>query len=231
MLSFSYETDSKLFETQVGIDEVGRGCFAGPVVAAGVVWDTRWLNDSDNEMLKQIKDSKKVSHKKRKILSDFIKKHSLFYAISFVDEKIIDEINILKATHMAMHNVIDDINSKIYLDRLLVDGSNFKVYVSKCNALVNKKGLIKETRFTVPHVCVPNGDNTYINIAAASIIAKVARDEYMEKLCEDDPILQEKYDWKNNKGYGTKKHIQGIEQLGITPHHRKTFGMCKTFIG
>jgi ribonuclease HII len=226
MLSFSYETD---FETQVGIDEVGRGCFAGPVVAAGVVWDTQWLHDSDNEMLKQIKDSKKVSQKKRKILSDFIKEHSLFYSISFVDEKVIDEINILKATHMAMHNVIDDINSKIYLDRILVDGSNFKVYVSKCNAFKNEKGNINETRFTVPHICVPNGDNTYINIAAASIIAKVARDEYMETICRDEPILQEKYDWKNNKGYGTKKHIQGIQQWGITPHHRKTFGMCKKY--
>lgn len=228
MLSLAYETDS---ETQVGIDEVGRGCFAGPVVSAGVVWDTEWLKQNQNsteynELLSNVKDSKKLSHKKRKILSDFIKEHSIAYAISFVDEKIIDEINILKATHTAMHNVIDVINNKIYLDRILVDGSNFKVYVSKTDAFLNESNNI---RFIVPHVCVPNGDNTYINIAAASIIAKVARDEYMENLCNDEPILQEKYDWKNNKGYGTRKHIQGIEQWGITTHHRKTFGMCKNY--
>ena len=214
-----YMNDSD--ETQVGIDEAGRGCFAGPVVAAAVIWDTSWLLDNldvYNTQLGLIKDSKKMTKKKRKECEHFIKSNAKAYSISFIDENVIDDINILNATHKAMHNCVDTIESNFEIDRILIDGSNFKPYMS-----MNNNG------FVIPHYCITNGDNKYLSIASASILAKVSRDEYMEELCEKYPQYQEKYDWVNNKGYGTKKHLLGINNWGICEHHRKTFGICKNY--
>ena len=196
---------------QIGVDEVGRGCFAGPVVAAAVLWNPCFENDT----LKKIKDSKKTTEKTRNFLSMFIKENALSYGICFVDSKTVDKSNILNATFEAMHGAIkeciDKLPSGIEIDKLLIDGNRFKKYNN------------------IPHTCIPSGDSLHLSIASASIIAKVARDEYILKLCESRPDLHEKYDWKNNKCYGTKKHIEGIKQHGITELHRKTFGICKEF--
>jgi ribonuclease HII len=228
-------------ETQVGVDEVGRGCFSGPVVAGAVVWDSQWLqeNVSKYPILSQIKDSKKLSEKKRKECETFIKNNSKAYAVSFVGPDVIDNENILKATMKAMHEAISKVDvllkegyqtgdQCVQIDRLLIDGNNFNPYVSITErSLQNMED--ENYRLFIPHECVIKGDDVYLSIASASIIAKEARDAYMKKLCNDDPSLNEKYDWKNNKGYGTKKHMIGIEQHGLTEHHRKTFGMCKKF--
>tara|TARA_A100001015_G_C15002354_1_gene719076 strand:- start:523 stop:1119 length:597 start_codon:yes stop_codon:yes gene_type:complete len=196
---------------QIGVDEVGRGCFAGPVVAAAVLWDPAFENDT----LKKIKDSKKITEKNRNFLSMFIKENALSYGICFVDSKTVDKFNILNATFEAMHGAIkeciDKIPNGIEIDQLLIDGNRFKKYNN------------------IPHTCIPSGDSLHLSIASASIIAKVARDEYILKLCESQPDLHEKYDWKKNKCYGTKKHIEGIKQHGLTELHRKTFGICKEF--
>ena len=217
MLQFFYEDPS---EIQVGIDEAGRGCFAGPVVASSVCWDTEWLISHQHEHpeISIIKDSKKLSSKQRKSCFEFIKANALDYHVSFVSNAEIDSTNILKATYKAMHDSLDHLD--VPFEKILVDGNSFESYKN-----------IKPERemFIIPHVCVTNGDNIYFNIACASILAKVSRDEHIERLCEDNPHYQEYYQWKNNKCYGTKKHIEGIQRHGITPLHRKTFGMCKEY--
>jgi ribonuclease HII len=218
MLSFYYGDDCE--EIQAGIDEAGRGCFSGPVVSAAVVWDVHWLKENANNypQLKKIKDSKKVTQKNRNELFDFIKENAYDYSISFIDNNIIDDINILHATYKAMHTALDGIK-KTNVNRILVDGSNFKTYYSN-----------KEGEFVIPHTCITNGDNLYLSIASASILAKVSRDRYMEEICINNPEYNTKYDWINNKGYGTAKHIQGIKTYGITDLHRKTFGICKSYV-
>jgi ribonuclease HII len=150
-------------EVQAGIDEAGRGCFAGPVVAAAVVWDNQWLIDHKDvyKELSDIKDSKKLSEKKRKTCFEFIRQHAYDWEVTFVDNQTIDQVNILNATYQAMHGALDGLD-KACVDRILVDGSNFKTYISK-----------KENQFSIPHQCVTGGDNKYLSIAAASILAKV----------------------------------------------------------
>ena len=195
----------------IGVDEVGRGCFAGPVVSAAVLWDPSF----SHETLKKLKDSKKLSERSRTFLSHFIKKHALSYGICFVDSQTIDKVNILNATFEAMHGAIKQCIEKlppdIKVDSLMIDGNQFKPYEN------------------IPHVCIKSGDDLHMNIMSASIVAKVARDEYIKDLCKQVPELQEKYDWISNKCYGTKKHIEGIKRHGICEWHRKTFGICKTF--
>lgn len=223
-------------EIQAGIDEAGRGCFAGPVVAAAVIWDNDWistqLSDDINsnsgssleemqrnkKLIALIKDSKKLSKKNRSLLFKFITDHALAYSVQYVTEGTIDNINILKATYLAMHNALDGLHYPI--DRILVDGDKFLPY----------KNTDPEREYiNIPHICVPSGDNKYISIASASILAKVSRDTYMENLSQENPELNNKYDWFNNKGYGTKKHLDGIRAHGICEHHRRTFGICKEF--
>jgi ribonuclease HII len=140
---------------------------------------------------------------------------------------MIDNINIRNATHNAMHSAINEIKQKCDLNSicsnetlLLVDGNDFKNYT-----YINKDDQFEE----IPHVCIEGGDNKYCSIAAASILAKVERDSYIEELCNKHPELIEKYDLLNNKGYGTKKHIDGIIKYGITEQHRKSFGICKSY--
>jgi len=205
---------------EIGIDEVGRGPLFGRVYSAGVVLP----KDSNLFQHNLMKDSKKFSSKKKMIeVAEYIKKNALAYCVSYEDENTIDKINILQATFKSMHNSVRTILHKkpenITIEKLLVDGNNFKPFTYFQNGHLNQ----------LNHVCIEGGDNKYTCIAAASILAKVERDKYIEALCEENPELDEKYGLVKNKGYGTKKHIDGIKEHGITEYHRKTYGLCKNY--
>ena len=215
MLSISYLNDNNCIE--IGVDEVGRGPMFGRVYTAAVILPKD--NSFDHS---KMKDSKKFHSKKKiKEVSDYIKEKSIAWSISWEDEKVIDDVNIRNATHSAMHKAIKNIYKEDNNTLLLVDGNDFKPFV-----VFNKS---QELLVQVPHVTIEGGDNKYTSIAAASILAKVARDEYIQDLCKENPLLNERYDIENNKGYGTKKHLDGIMKYGITEWHRKTFGICKQF--
>lgn len=215
-----YMNDTNAYE--IGVDEAGRGPLFGRVYSAAVILPKR-----DDFKYDIIKDSKRFSSKKKLLeVADYIKTNALAWNVQYQDEKIIDTINILQATQRAMHyaidNIIDtDLVKSTDLDKilLLIDGNYFNKYSTLRN------GKIQE----VSNVCIEGGDNKYTSIAAASILAKVERDNYIEKLCEDHPELSEKYSINSNKGYGAKKHIEGIKQHGITQWHRKSYGICKQF--
>lgn len=179
-------------KVEAGCDEAGRGPLAGPVFAAAVIWP----HDLRNE---HIRDSKLLNEKKRLLLRDFIMKNAISFSVSMVDNIEIDSINILNSSIKAMHLALDKLSS--YFDSVLVDGNRFKQYKS-----INHNTIIK-------------GDNKFMSIAAASILAKTFRDEYMTELNDQFP----QYGWKNNKGYATKYHIEAIIKFGITEYHRKTF--------
>lgn len=198
---------------EVGLDECARGCLFGRTYAAAVIWNPDFLDtiseDPDYILVHAIRDSKKMTPSKRKEVSEFIKENCLDYSIQWADEREIDKINILKAVQRCFHTCLDSLN--ISPDKIFVDGTYFTKY-----------------GYT-PYECVEKGDNYYLNIASASILAKVAHDEYIEELCKDNPELVDKYDISNNMGYGTKKHLDGISKHGITPLHRRTFGICKGY--
>lgn len=159
-----------------------------------------------------IKDSKKLSEKNRDKLADFIKKNAVAYGVGCVDNKVIDQINILNATFKAMHIALDEINTQF--DKIYVDGNRFKTYL-------NKQGDF------MPHTCLIEGDNKLLQIAAASILAKTYRDKMVIDLSNSDPKY-EVYGWNKNKGYGTKQHMDAILSHGLTEHHRVTF--CKSIV-
>lgn len=177
---------------EAGCDEAGRGCLAGPVFAAAVVFPADYCNPVLN-------DSKKLSEIKRMELRPIIEQEALAYAVASVSAEEIDKINIHKASYLAMHKALDMLAVKPGF--LIIDGNKFIPYPN------------------VPHSCIIKGDGKYLSIAAASILAKTYRDEYMENIAVDYPD----YDWLQNKGYPTIKHRQAVLQLGLTPHHRKTF--------
>ena len=204
-----YHTENVL---EVGIDEAGRGCLFGPVCIGAVI-----LKDSDDPLMNEIKDSKKLSEKKRNILFDFIKNNSIAYSVQFMNHEEIDRDNILQTTLNGMHKCLDEIDEKVTIENILVDGNHFPPYFS-----------IKQDKF-LKHNCIINGDNEYLNIAAASILAKVSRDNYIKDLCEKNEIYN-KYNLAKNKGYGTKQHLDAIKEFGITDLHRKTFAPCKNYI-
>ena len=212
MLNISvYNKDSLL---EVGIDEVGRGPMLGRVYTAGVVLP------KNNFKFEILKDSKKFSsEKKLREVGDYIKKNCIKYSIQYEDEKVIDELNIKNATYSAMHKVIKELDLDFENSILIIDGNDFKpyIYFDKLN------NSLKEAKFE----CKIGGDSNYCHIAAASILAKIARDDYIYDLCNNYPKLNEYYDLKKNKGYGTKKHMDGIKQFGISEFHRKTFGICQ----
>jgi ribonuclease HII len=193
---------------EVGIDEVARGCLAGPVFCAAVIWP----HELDYEYENEIKDSKKLSKKKRNFLRHYIEENAIDFSISYKDNNDIDKYNILNTTHMAMHDAIDNLN--VIPDLILVDGNSFNPYYHN-NELIE-------------HLCIVGGDNKYISIACASILAKEYHDEYIHKLVKNNINLK-KYDWENNVCYGTQKHIDAIKTYGITKYHRKTFGICKNY--
>ena len=176
---------------EVGLDEAGRGCLAGPVVSAAVILP----KDFDYPI---VRDSKKLSEKKRKEAYDIIVKNALNYSISVILPEAIDKLNILQATMLSMHNCLDYMEG---FNHILVDGNYFNKYKD------------------IPHTCVIKGDDTYYSIAAASILAKVSRDEYMIELHKKFP----NYKWDSNKGYGSSVHINAIKEFGFNEHHRTTF--------
>ena len=204
-----YHTENIL---EVGIDEAGRGCLFGPVCIGAVI-----LKDSDDPLMNEIKDSKKLSEKKRNKLFDFIKNNSIAYSVQFMNHEEIDKDNILQTTLNGMHKCLDEIDEKVNIENILVDGNHFPPYFS-----------IKQDKF-LKHNCIINGDNEYLNIAAASILAKVSRDNYIKDLCEKNEIYN-KYHLAKNKGYGTKQHLDAIKEFGITDLHRKSFAPCKKYI-
>jgi ribonuclease HII len=195
-------------EIEAGIDEVARGCLAGPVYTAAVIW-TNEIDPSDTNTI--LRDSKKLSKRKRLILRDYIKEYSLDYCVASSPAPIIDKKNILNATIDCMHEALNGLT--IDMDHILVDGNRFKNYYRDNQPL------------PVPYTCVTKGDDKFISIAAASIMAKVEHDEYIEKLVEENPDL-EKYDWLNNMCYGTKAHLEAINKYGVTEFHRKSFAPC-----
>jgi ribonuclease HII len=206
---------------EIGVDEAGRGPLFGRVYAAAVI-----LPKDDSFDHSKMKDSKKF-HSKKKIeeVADYIKEHALAWSISFEDEKTIDSINILQATQKCMHTCIQELRKQISKKKchesvhLLIDGNYFNT-ITHLNPTTKKLEII-------PYTTVEGGDNKYSCIAAASILAKVERDKYIDDLCVLHPDLIEKYSLNTNKGYGAKKHIDGIKMHGITEWHRKTFGICK----
>lgn len=201
----TFYDNSKL---EVGIDEAGRGPLFGAVYIGAAI-----LPPGDDFNHSLMRDSKKLSERKRIIAYDYIKENAVDWAVFSYSEKKIDDINILAATLDGMHKVLDKLQVKP--EHILVDGNMFKPY-----------WLDDEI---IPYTCIHGGDNKYTPIAAASIIAKVERDKYIENLCDENPTLEEYYSIRSNKGYGAKKHIEGIEKYGITKYHRKTFGICKRF--
>ena len=212
-LAQSFLNDSSIVE--IGVDEAGRGPMFGSVFAAAVI-----LPRDDTFKHELMKDSKKFTSKQNiKGVAEYIKENAIAYAIASEDENSIDKNNIRMATHKAMHRAIKDIIKENNNNLLLVDGRDFTplTYYSNINA------VIKE----YPVKCIEGGDNKYTSIAAASILAKVARDEYIDNMCKNYPKLDELYDLSKNKGYGTANHIKGINENGISKWHRKSFGICQ----
>ena len=179
---------------EAGCDEAGRGCLAGSVYAAAVILP----DDYQNELLN---DSKQLTEKRRYQLREIIERDAVAWAVGIVTPEEIDKINILNASILAMHRALDQL--KVRPEAIIVDGNRFKPY--------NK----------IPHTTIVKGDGKYLSIAAASILAKTYRDDYMNRLDEEYP----QYDWRSNKGYPTKKHREAIKQFGITPYHRKSYNL------
>jgi len=179
---------------EVGCDEAGRGCLAGSVYAAAVILPP----DYENELLN---DSKKLSAKKRYTLRAEIERDAVAWAVGVVTPEEIDKINILNASFLAMHRALDQL--KVRPEAVIVDGNRFKPYQD------------------LPSTTIVKGDGKYLSIAAASILAKTYRDDYMLSLAEEYP----QYDWQSNMGYPTKKHRQAIREHGITPYHRKSYNL------
>ena len=179
---------------EAGCDEAGRGCLAGSVFAAAVILPDGYQNELLN-------DSKQLTEKKRYQLREIIERDAVAWAVGVVTPEEIDKMNILNASILAMHRALDQL--KVRPEAVIVDGNRFKKYKD------------------LPHTTIVKGDGKYLSIAAASILAKTYRDDYMNRLAEEYP----QYDWLSNKGYPTKKHREAIRQYGITPYHRKTFNM------
>lgn len=177
---------------EAGTDEAGRGCLAGPVVAAAVILP----EDFEHPLLN---DSKQLTEKQRELLRPFIEKNALAYGVSYINELKIDEINILQASILAMHSAIEMLS--IAPEHIIVDGNKFKSYKN------------------IPHKTIVKGDSKFMSIAAASVLAKTYRDEFMQKIDLEFPA----YYWKKNKGYPTKQHRNAIRKFGISSYHRKTF--------
>lgn len=179
---------------EAGCDEAGRGCLAGSVYAAAVILPPDYQNDLLN-------DSKQLTEKRRYELREIIQRDAVAWAVGIVTPEEIDKINILNASILAMHRALDQL--QVRPEAIIVDGNRFKKYQN------------------LPHTTIVKGDGKYLSIAAASILAKTYRDDYMNELAKEYP----QYDWLSNKGYPTKKHRDAIRQYGITPYHRKSYNL------
>jgi ribonuclease HII len=188
MLALKYST----YQLEAGTDEAGRGCLSGPVVAAAVVLPDDFSCDL-------LTDSKQLTDKKRRLLRPLIEKEALAHGVAFIDQVLIDEINILNASILAMHQAVEAM--AMAPDFIAVDGNRFKKYKD------------------VPFKTIVKGDGKYLNIAAASVLAKTYRDDYMENIHREYPV----YNWASNKGYPTREHREAIRKFGSCPYHRKSF--------
>ena len=177
---------------EAGTDEAGRGCLAGPVTAAAIILPEKFNNITLN-------DSKQLSETKRDLLKPILEENAVSFSDCHVFEEEIDEINILNASFLAMHRAIDKLQP--LPDFIIVDGNRFKPYPN------------------IDHECIIKGDGKFMSIAAASVLAKTYRDDYMAKIHEEFPM----YNWRKNKGYPTKEHREAIKKYGITKYHRKSF--------
>ena len=182
---------------EAGCDEAGRGCLAGSVYAAAVILPPDYENDLLN-------DSKQLTEKRRYALREQIERDAVAWAVGIVTPEEIDKINILNASILAMHRALDQL--QVRPEAVIVDGNKFKPYRE------------------LPHTCIVKGDGKYLSIAAASILAKTYRDDYMNSLANEYPM----YDWRSNKGYPTSKHRDAIRQYGISPYHRRTYNLLGT---
>lgn len=194
---------------EAGCDEAGRGCLAGSVYAAAVILPP----DYHNEMLN---DSKQLTEKKRYMLREQIERDAIAWAVGIVTPEEIDKINILRASFLAMHRAVDQL--AVAPEALIIDGNRFTPYHP---LLADGTSRAAEP---LPHTTIVKGDGKYLAIAAASILAKTYRDDYMNKLAEEHP----QYDWRSNKGYPTKKHRQAIREYGVTPYHRLSYNLTGT---
>ena len=219
---------------EIGVDEAGRGPLFGRVYTGAVILPSAAASAAASFDFSLLKDSKKfTSEKKIREVSDYIKQHAVAWAVAYEEPAVIDALNIRRATlqcmRTAINTVIKNHGSSVspsppiptsdYL--LLIDGNDF-IPMGNFNQRTSE---IENYR----HVCVESGDNTYACIAAGSILAKVARDDYIEKLCDEYPVLDELYSLRGNKGYGAKKHMDGIREHGITQWHRRSYGICRSF--
>lgn len=219
---------------EIGVDEAGRGPMFGRVYVSAVV-----LPRASSFDFSKIKDSKKFhSEKKIKEVANYIKMHAISWSVKYAEHDVIDSLNIRRATIQTMHEAIrevcHDIQSKGINKNgedfyLLIDGNDFIPMLHPHLHTEDSHSKHKPSSLHLHYSTIESGDNIYASIAAASILAKVSRDEYIMNLCKEYPELQEKYDLENNKGYGTKKHMDGIKQHGISKWHRRSFGLCKNF--
>ena len=206
---------------EAGCDEAGRGCLAGSVFAAAVILPP----DYDNPLLN---DSKQLTERKRYELRRQIEKEAVAWAVASVSPEEIDQINILRASILAMHRALDQL--RVRPEAIIVDGNRFEPYRPKSTThhpspnTYHPKSLPQLGEVGggfIPHACIVKGDSKFQSIAAASILAKTYRDDYMMQLAEKFP----QYDWQSNKGYPTAKHREAIRQFGITPYHRKSYNL------
>ncbi len=194
MLSSHYYTE---YDLEAGCDEAGRGCLAGSVYAAAVVFPRDYANG-------ELNDSKQLSAKKRYALREIVERDALAWAVGIVTPEEIDRMNILNASILAMHRALDKL--AVRPEAVIVDGNRFKTYRD------------------LPYKTIVKGDGKYLSIAAASILAKTYRDDYMDALADEYP----QYGWRSNKGYPTKKHRAAIAEYGITPYHRRSYHLLGT---
>ena len=200
MLASHYYTG----KVEAGCDEAGRGCLAGSVYAAAVIFPEGYENE-------ELNDSKQLTDRRRKMLREIIERDAVAWAVGIVTPEEIDKINILNASILAMHRALDQL--KVRPQAVIVDGNRFKPYRPVVNGIAADVPL--------PSTTIVKGDGKYLSIAAASILAKTYRDDYMNQLADEYP----QYDWRSNKGYPTKKHRDAIRQYGTTPYHRLSYNL------
>ena len=206
--------------TEAGCDEAGRGCLAGSVYAAAVIFPPDYANE-------QLNDSKQLTERQRYALREVIVREAVAWAVGVVTPEEIDKINILNASILAMHRALDQL--QIRPEAVIVDGNRFKPWIPKEDSGQPESESARSSSPSgksggVPYTCIVKGDGKYLSIAAASILAKTYRDDYMNALAAEYP----QYDWLSNKGYPTRKHRDAIRQYGITPYHRRSYNLLGT---
>jgi len=206
MLQFRHTKDTAI---EVGIDEAGRGCFWGPLFAAAVIWiDEETMTEEQKKLSLMIRDSKKISEKRRTVIAEGIKQHAQAWGIGSVSATEMQALGVTKANQLAFTRALQDLDAAKQPERILIDG---------CISIYDHPWAM------IPQVVEPEADATYIAVAAASILAKTGRDSYVLAACKENPALDARYGFISNKGYGTLKHRNGILEYGTTDEHRPQF--------